>query len=89
MLTIDQLRAAESTALEAWQTAARDWHAMNQTPYVTSNVRDGTSVLVAQGIMRVKARAWAEADAALRAALEQGAADYEDPNDFAYGAAQP
>ena len=70
---IDLLRAAEVLALESWKDAARAWNDMSETPYQTSSVAEGTSVLVAQSRVRVAARAWAVADRALRGALEQAA----------------
>lgn len=68
-MTLDRLRAAEVLALTAWKEATREWYEMGASPFQTSSVQEGTSVLVAQARVRMAARRWAEADAALTAAM--------------------
>jgi hypothetical protein len=66
-----RLRQAEAVALEAWKAAARTWEQLSGRHEATLDPDPTTNVLVAQGVMRARARAWAEADRELRAALER------------------
>jgi hypothetical protein len=69
-MTLPQLRQAEQLALDAWKDAARRIHSLQFDGFASTSPVNVTDLTVARGNARVREKAWAHADAELRAALE-------------------